>query len=119
MSTAKERERLEYKLEHIASRQERHKEVLRTIDLDILGKIRQIIELERKLKKSKEDFSEQARKIASVELEIMDLESAMEENEMEKKRTREYGLRDQSQYRTRARLKIEKREKAAKFKVVL
>eukprot|EP00794_Sanderia_malayensis_P007363 gene7363-8183_t len=117
ISTAKEREKMEYKLERLSGRRERHKDVLRDIVHEIMHKTRQLIGLEQKLMKAKEDINAKMRKIASIDLEIMELEGSMEGNKAEKQSSLCSDPKQDSRYNYAAYLKISNKINMAKFQV--
>ncbi|XP_065058352.1 structural maintenance of chromosomes protein 2-like [Rhopilema esculentum] len=117
LNVAKERERLEYKLQHIETRRERHKDTLRIINLERIAKVKDISEMEKKLIEAKESYLDQARKVGSLELEVMELMHSMEGNEAEAKETKDRGLQCQSEFLMMAFRNINQRIEAKEFHV--
>ena len=117
LNIAKQRERLEYKLDSIDQRMEKQNDAIRLTNLEKMTNLNWIVSLEGKLIQSKEKFREHLRKVYKIELEIIKLEGTVEENEQEKKRTRCQGLHYQSEFLMRAYKKIQQRLVAKNFQV--
>ena len=117
LSIAKQRERLEHKLDSIDQRLERQSDAIRLTNLEKMANLNWIVNQESRLIQSKEKFREHLRKVYKIELEIIKLEGTVEENEQEKKRTRSQGLHYQSEFLMRAHKKIQQRLATKEFQV--
>ncbi len=116
-SMGRERDKMEYKLERSSRRLERQKDALRAINYELLHKTREIISLENNLMNYEEDFNARLRRIDAIELEIVELEGAIEENEIEKRSSLEHGVQNDSVHRYAAYLNVMSKFKAAEFQV--
>ena len=117
LTIAKERERMEHKLQRISLRKERHKEAVRLITHEIVHKTKYIIKLEDQLMKIKEDLNTKRRDQNTIEFEILELQGFMEENEMEKTKSIEHGLQPDSEHINSALFKITNRLSVANNQV--
>ena len=117
LNIAKERERLDRKLDRIDERQDKQGDTMRLTDLEKMAKLDQIVKLEGKLVQAKEDFREHLRKVYKIELEIVKLEGTVEENVLEKERTSSQGLIYQSDHLLKAYQRIQQKLVSKNFQV--
>lgn len=108
---------MEYKLNYVNAKNERFKDTLSIIEHEKITKMKSLVDLDNKLIRAKEWHCQKLRKIWKIELEVIELEGAMEENKLEKERTTKQGLKYRSEFLIRAYRKIEKRMASNSYRV--